>query len=366
MRSDGRTCINETERVSARRRDRSSLSFLACSSKDARSTLSLDAPPRATRFAVLNDPSNIFPESQKDGSRAKSDGAPRRRTLVARVPGDARPRSRGAAAARASRSSRSSETGTRAPPRLMTPRAARSGSQTDSSFLCVPRAEDARCGARHIDETNTLSFFRRASAHRLAPVVARCELGRARFRRIRRSRHAMATAGMRGLNIFIQDVRNAANKEVEQERVDKELANIRKKFKKVKDMTPYDRKKCVMRRAERFGRLRGCRCNLGSHSDSSMDQYSPRAIPRAQIRGDQESATSTHSNVSPRSSRRRGGGQSLSQTDAARSRRFARRASDHHHHRPPTHPPSAGTCGSFCTSTCSGTRWSSGTCTWWA
>ena len=53
-------------------------------------------------------------------------------------------------------------------------------------------------------------------------------------------------AGLRGLNIFIQDVRNAANKEVEQERVDKELANIRKKFKKVKDMTPYDRKKCVM------------------------------------------------------------------------------------------------------------------------
>ena len=56
----------------------------------------------------------------------------------------------------------------------------------------------------------------------------------------------MATKDMRGLNIFIQDVRNAPNKEVEQERVDKELANIRKKFKKVKDMTPYDRKKCVM------------------------------------------------------------------------------------------------------------------------
>lgn len=72
MRSDeGRTCINDTERVSARRRDRSSLSFLACSSKDARSTLSLDAPPRATRFAVLNDPSNIFPESHKDGSEGE-------------------------------------------------------------------------------------------------------------------------------------------------------------------------------------------------------------------------------------------------------------------------------------------------------
>ena len=162
MRSDGRTCINETERVSARRRDRSSLSFLACSSKDARSTLSLDAPPRATRFAVLNDPSNMFPESQKDGSRAKSDGAPRRRTLVARVPGDARPRSRGAAAARASRSSRSSETGTRAPPRLMTPRAARSGSQTDSSFLCVPKTPVV---ARVTSTRRTLSPFSVAPRH---------------------------------------------------------------------------------------------------------------------------------------------------------------------------------------------------------
>ena len=51
---------------------------------------------------------------------------------------------------------------------------------------------------------------------------------------------------MRGLNVFIQDIRNAPSKEHEQKRVDKELANIRKKFKKVKDMTPYDRKKCVV------------------------------------------------------------------------------------------------------------------------
>ena len=55
----------------------------------------------------------------------------------------------------------------------------------------------------------------------------------------------MATSGMRGLNIFIQDIRNAPNKEAEQARVDKELANIRKKFKKIKDMTAYDKKKCV-------------------------------------------------------------------------------------------------------------------------
>ena len=52
--------------------------------------------------------------------------------------------------------------------------------------------------------------------------------------------------GMRGLNIFIQDIRNAANKEVEQARVEKELANIRTKFKNSKAMTAYDKKKCVM------------------------------------------------------------------------------------------------------------------------
>ena len=51
--------------------------------------------------------------------------------------------------------------------------------------------------------------------------------------------------GMRGLNIFIQDIRNATNKEVEQARVEKELANIRTKFKNSKTMTAYDKKKCV-------------------------------------------------------------------------------------------------------------------------
>lgn len=96
---NGRTCINETDRVSARRRDRSSLSFLACSSKDARSLLSLDAPPRATRFAVLNDPSNMFPEPESDGFRTtRTEGAARRRTLVARLPGDTCRQSRDTAA----------------------------------------------------------------------------------------------------------------------------------------------------------------------------------------------------------------------------------------------------------------------------
>ena len=47
-------------------------------------------------------PVEHLPRISEDGSRAKSDGAPRQRTLVARVPGDARPPSRGTAAARAS------------------------------------------------------------------------------------------------------------------------------------------------------------------------------------------------------------------------------------------------------------------------
>ena len=54
-----------------------------------------------------------------------------------------------------------------------------------------------------------------------------------------------AVAGMRGLNIFIQDVRNATNKEFEQSRVQKELANIRTKFKNSKELSAYDKKKCV-------------------------------------------------------------------------------------------------------------------------
>ena len=247
MRSDvGRTCINETERVSARRRDRSSLSFLACSSKDARSPLSLDAPPRATRFAVLNDPSNIFPESDDDGcGTERADGVTRRRTLVHGFPATHVLRVEVRRHTRASlvpllgnRNARPSPAvDTRAPLEVGARKTSLSLS-AQTAFVC-PFA----VVARHIDPR---TFSVRASAHRLAPVVVRCELGRARFRRIRRSRNAMATAGMRGLNIFIQDVRNAANKEVEQERVDKELANIRKKFKKVKDMTPYDRKKCVV------------------------------------------------------------------------------------------------------------------------
>jgi AP-2 complex subunit alpha len=44
----------------------------------------------------------------------------------------------------------------------------------------------------------------------------------------------MAVSGMRGLSTFISDVRNCQNKEAERSRVDKELANIRTKFKSEK------------------------------------------------------------------------------------------------------------------------------------
>ncbi|PNX87721.1 ap-2 complex subunit alpha-2-like protein, partial [Trifolium pratense] len=45
----------------------------------------------------------------------------------------------------------------------------------------------------------------------------------------------MAMSGMRGLSVFISDIRNCQNKEQERLRVDKELGNIRTRFKNEKD-----------------------------------------------------------------------------------------------------------------------------------
>ncbi|KAL4384977.1 hypothetical protein GQ457_15G028160 [Hibiscus cannabinus] len=55
----------------------------------------------------------------------------------------------------------------------------------------------------------------------------------------------MALHGMRGLSIFISDIRNCPNKDQERSRVDKELGNIRNRFKKEKGLTPYGKKKYV-------------------------------------------------------------------------------------------------------------------------
>ncbi|KAF5203275.1 Ap-2 complex subunit alpha-2, partial [Thalictrum thalictroides] len=55
----------------------------------------------------------------------------------------------------------------------------------------------------------------------------------------------MALSGMRGLSVFISDVRNCQNKEQERLRVDKELGNIRTRFKHEKGLSPYEKKKYV-------------------------------------------------------------------------------------------------------------------------
>ncbi|KAI4322360.1 hypothetical protein L6164_022063 [Bauhinia variegata] len=55
----------------------------------------------------------------------------------------------------------------------------------------------------------------------------------------------MALSGMRGLSVFISDIRNCQNKEAERLRVDKELGNIRTRFKNEKGLTPYEKKKYV-------------------------------------------------------------------------------------------------------------------------
>ena len=51
----------------------------------------------------------------------------------------------------------------------------------------------------------------------------------------------MALSGMRGLSVFISDIRNCHNKEQERLRVDKELGNIRTRFKneKVTRLLPF-------------------------------------------------------------------------------------------------------------------------------
>mmetsp|Transcript_14461 Transcript_14461/g.49746 ORF Transcript_14461/g.49746 Transcript_14461/m.49746 type:complete len:982 (-) Transcript_14461:286-3231(-) len=61
---------------------------------------------------------------------------------------------------------------------------------------------------------------------------------------------ASATGGggiqtMRGLEVFIHDIRNSSNKDAETSRIEKELANIRKRFKGDSALSMYDRKKYV-------------------------------------------------------------------------------------------------------------------------
>lgn len=57
----------------------------------------------------------------------------------------------------------------------------------------------------------------------------------------------MALSGMRGLSVFISDIRNCQNKEQERLRVDKELGNVRTRFK--------NEKVCLRVRFSRFLRI---------------------------------------------------------------------------------------------------------------
>lgn len=54
-----------------------------------------------------------------------------------------------------------------------------------------------------------------------------------------------APSHMKGLQMFISDIRNCPNKEAEQKRVEKELSKIRLKFTNSKGLTGYDKKKYV-------------------------------------------------------------------------------------------------------------------------
>ncbi|XP_071721860.1 AP-2 complex subunit alpha-2-like [Rutidosis leptorrhynchoides] len=50
---------------------------------------------------------------------------------------------------------------------------------------------------------------------------------------------------MRGLSVFISEIRNCQNKDQERLRVDKELGKVRTRFKNEKGLTPYEKKKYV-------------------------------------------------------------------------------------------------------------------------
>jgi AP-2 complex subunit alpha len=55
----------------------------------------------------------------------------------------------------------------------------------------------------------------------------------------------MSSQAMRGLEMFIKDIRNCKNKEAEQKRVDHELSHIREKFTQKGGIDGYDKKKYV-------------------------------------------------------------------------------------------------------------------------
>ncbi|KAF7643623.1 hypothetical protein LDENG_00236450 [Lucifuga dentata] len=90
--------------------------------------------------------------------------------------------------------------------------------------------------------------------------------------------------GMRGLAVFISDIRNCKSKEAEIKRINKELANIRSKFKGDKALDGYSKKKYVCKLLFIF--LLGHDIDFG-HMEAvnllSSNKYTEKQIVRVQL-----------------------------------------------------------------------------------
>jgi hypothetical protein len=84
----------------------------------------------------------------------------------------------------------------------------------------------------------------------------------------------MALSGMRGLSVFISDVRNCHNKEQERVRVDKELGNIRTRFKNEKVSRPLAPTPARTSRVVRCQRI----CRIEVCSAKQFDRIAPREV----------------------------------------------------------------------------------------
>ncbi|KAI8874400.1 ARM repeat-containing protein [Ramicandelaber brevisporus] len=70
-------------------------------------------------------------------------------------------------------------------------------------------------------------------------------------------------ATMRGLTVFIADLRKCKARELEERRINKELANIRTKFRSGSSLSGYDRKKYICKLLYMF--ILGYEVDFGHH-----------------------------------------------------------------------------------------------------
>ncbi len=88
----------------------------------------------------------------------------------------------------------------------------------------------------------------------------------------------MPTGVMKGLTVFVADIRNCPDKQAEEKRVEKELQKIRQKFTQPKTLSGYDRKKYVWKLLYAFmlgyeidfGRIQAVNlCSCSKYSEKS-------------------------------------------------------------------------------------------------